>query len=62
MPGFIKSSNCMTFIWTGSAVMGAAYLIGLWDGHGSPAFIVSQIVLGIIGAVRERYIRRQLVS
>ena len=37
--------------------MGFVYLIGFWNGQGSPAFIVSQIALGIVGVVRERYIQ-----
>jgi len=49
----------MTFFWVGCAVMGIVYLLGVWDGQGSAAFIVGQIVLGIVGVAREFYIKSQ---
>ena len=60
MPLFIKSSPWMTFFWIGCSVMGFVYLIGFWNGQGSPAFIVSQVALGIVGVIRERYIQTHL--
>ena len=60
---FIKSSNWMLWFWIGSAVLGLVYLFGLWDRTGSPAFMVSQVVMGVLGAVRELYLQRKgLVS
>lgn len=38
--------------------MGSVYLIGIWDETGSPAFIIGQIVLGAIGALRELHLRK----
>lgn len=61
MPEFIKSATWMQSLWTGCIVMGLVYLLGLWDGHGSPAFIVGQIMLGVIGVLREIYIARHYV-
>ncbi len=59
MPEFIKNTYWMTFFWVGCAVMGIVYLLGVWDGQGSAAFIVGQIVLGIVGVAREFYIKSQ---
>lgn len=56
-----ESSAAMLFLWTGCIVMGAIYLFGVWDGLGSPAFIVGQIVLGVVGMLREAYIIRHYV-
>jgi hypothetical protein len=54
----LSSSSLMLCLWTGGIVMGAAYLLGLWDGQGSPAFIVGQIVLSVIGVLRELHLRK----
>lgn len=53
-----KSNKAMVSLWVGCMVMGAVYLFGLWDGLGSPAFIVGQIVLGAIGLTRELYLKK----
>lgn len=58
MPEWLKTSAGMLFLWSGCIVMGLVYLFGLWDGQGSPAFIVGQIVLGLVGLLRETYISR----
>ncbi len=57
MPELIKSAAWMQFLWMGCIVMGLVYLFGLWDSKGSSAFIVGQIVLGVVGLLRERYVR-----
>lgn len=57
MAELIKSAAWMQFLWMGCIVMGIVYLTGLWDGNGSPAFIIGQIVLGVVGLLRERYVR-----
>lgn len=56
MPEIFKSFHAMTFLWIGCIVLGLVYLFGLWDGQGSPAFIVGQVWLGVVGIIRERYI------
>ena len=61
MPEMFKSSAAMLCLWTGCIVMGLIYLFGLWDGQGSLEFIVGQVVLGIIGVLRETYIVRHYV-
>lgn len=61
MPEFLKTATAMLFLWTGCIVMGLIYLFGLWDGQGSPAFIVGQVTLGIVGVLREIYIGRHFV-
>ncbi|MCS4309690.1 hypothetical protein M2404_004067 [Rheinheimera pacifica] len=53
-----KSHKLMLSMWIGVAVMGAVYLLGIWDGVEHPAFIVGQIVLGCIGAARELHLNK----
>lgn len=59
---FFKSSNWMLSLWIGSVVLGAVYLLGFGDGQGSPAFVVGQVVLGVIGSLRELYLQRSGVA
>ena len=47
------NSKTMMVIWSGAVVMGLAYLIFLKDADESAAFIVGQVVLGVIGLYRE---------
>lgn len=58
MPDFIKSTRWMSFYWIGCIVMGFVFLFGIWNWQGSSAFIVGQIVMGVIGLLREVYIKR----
>ena len=53
MPEIFKSSSAMRFFWSGCIVIGLVYFFGLWDGQGSPAFIVGQVVIGTVGLLRE---------
>lgn len=59
MPYWIRSASLMSFFWAGCAVMPLVYLYGLWDGRSSPAFIVGQVVLGVVGLCREAYIQNK---
>lgn len=59
---FIKSSNLMLWFWIVCAVLGLAYLFFLWPKTGSPAFIVSQIFMGLMGAMRELHLRRNQIQ
>jgi hypothetical protein len=52
------SHQYMLMLWVGCMVMGAVYLFGLWDGNGSPAFVVGQIVLGAVGTTRELHLKK----
>jgi len=54
-----KSSSAMLSFWSGCIVMGLIYLFGLWDGQGSPAFIVGQVVIGAVGLLREIHLDRK---
>ncbi len=54
----IRNSNWMLLLWIACAINGAVYLFFFWDGKGSPAFIVGQIALGLIGASREIYLQK----
>lgn len=49
----------MRFFWSGCIVMGLVYFFGLWDGQGSPAFIVGQVVIGTVGLLREIHLDRK---
>ena len=49
----------MRFFWSGCIVMGLVYFLGLWDGQGSPAFIVGQVVIGAVGLLREIHLDRK---
>lgn len=40
--------------------MGLVYFFGLWDGQGSPAFIVGQVVIGAVGLLREIHLGHQI--
>ena len=40
-------------VWVGAIVLGLAYLVFLKSPEESAAFIVGQIVLGVVGVVRE---------
>ena len=53
-----KSHQYMLCLWTGCAVMGAVYLLGLWDRNDSPAFIVGQIAMSIFGILRELHLKK----
>ena len=56
---FIRSSNLMLWFWIVCAVLGLAYLFFVWPKTGSPAFIVSQIFMGMMGAMRELHLQRK---
>ena len=49
----MSSHRFMMCLWKGCIVMGVIYLLFLWDRNTTPAFVVSQIVLGVIGWLRE---------
>lgn len=59
---FLKSSNLMLWFWIGCAVLGLVYLFWVWPKTGSPAFIVSQIFMGLMGALRELYLQRKALG
>ncbi len=58
----LLSSKYMLAIWIGCIVLGFAYIAFIWNGSDSLAFVVGQIVLGVIGIVREISINRELES
>lgn len=57
-----KSHEYMLCLWTGCAVMGTVYLFCMWNGDDSPAFIVGQIVMSILGIQRELYLKKSVIK
>lgn len=53
-----RSSSWMLSLWIGCIVLGSAYLFGLRSHDESPAFIVGQIIMGLVGAGREIYLQK----
>lgn len=51
----------MLCLWVGCVVMGSVYLLSFGGGN-KPEFIVGQIVLGIIGAAREMYLKKYVLK
>ena len=45
--------NFFLTVWVGAITLGLAYLVFLKSPEESAAFIVGQIVLGVVGVVRE---------
>ena len=52
------NGSIMFSYWAGCFSLGMVYLVGLWDGMSSPAFIVGQIFMGAIGMLREYHLYR----
>ena len=48
----------MLWFWIICAVLGLVYLFWVWPKTGTPAFIVSQIFMGLMGAMRELHLQR----
>lgn len=55
------SHKYMLCLWVGCVVMGSFYLLSFGGGN-KPEFIVGQIVLGIIGAAREMYLKKYVLK
>lgn len=53
-----KDSHAIFSYWAACFSLGVVYLLGLWDGVSSPAFIVGQIFMGVIGMLREYHLYR----
>jgi len=51
-------NNFYSIFWMGCVVLGIIYLFGIWDGQGTSAFIVGQIIMGVIGLIREYQINK----
>ncbi|MBP4081946.1 hypothetical protein [Aeromonas sp. MrichA-1] len=56
------SYKYMLCLWVGCVVMGAFYLVYLWDGKSPVEFIIGQIVLGLVGAAREMYLKKYVLK
>lgn len=48
-----KDSKAMTFIWSGSLVLGLVYLIAYQPADPTLAFVVGQITMAGLGLARE---------
>lgn len=57
-----SSHQGMLFLWTGCIVLGSAYLLFFYDESKSSAFIFTQIVLGVLGILREIYIKKNYLD
>jgi hypothetical protein len=51
----------MLSLWVGCVVMGSFYLVSFGGGN-RPEFIIGQIVLGVVGAAREMYLKRYVLK
>lgn len=55
----MKYSSLMSSYWMGCVILGLAYLIGFDYSKDAIAFVVGQVVMGLIGLYREYSISRQ---
>lgn len=54
-----KSGNQMRCLWIGCIVMGLAYAVFLLDSREALAFVLGQVVLGLIGLARESVVAKR---
>lgn len=52
------SHESMLWLWVACVITGAGSLLCLWNGSGSPSFIIGQIIMGLIGIMRERHLAK----